>query len=220
MTNRRVAVALGGCGVYDGSEINEAVLTLLSLGRCGAQWRCFAPNIEQRDVIDHQNGEASNEKRNALREAARIARGEIDDLADLDMKKFDALIVPGGYGAAKNLCSYAVDGAEHSLQKDMAVAARAAVEAQAPIGLMCIAPVMAPLIFPDVKVRCTIGNDAETANAIEQMGGSHVERKVDEIEVDEQQRLVTTPAYMLATTPAQAYDGIDALVAKVLALAA
>ena len=144
MTKRRVAVTLSGCGVYDGSEINEAVLTLLSLGRRGAAWRCFAPDIEQREVIDHRNGEAMGEKRNVLRESARIARGEIDSLAGLDMAEFDALIVPGGFGVAKNLCSYAVDGPAHRMQTDMAAAAAAARETGAPIGLMCIAPVMAP----------------------------------------------------------------------------
>ena len=215
----KIAVVLAGCGVYDGAEVNEAVLTLLSLEQQGASYQCFAPDIEQMHVINHLTGEpVPGETRNVLVEAARIARGNVQDLAQLDVAQFDGLLVPGGFGAAKNLCNFAVAGADMVVQPDFLRIARAFHQAGKPIGLICIAPVMAAAICGQGS-QCTIGNDADTAAAIEAMGGKHLACPVSEARVDTERKLVTTPAYMLAGGVAEAYSGISKCVAQVLALA-
>ena len=215
----KVAVVLAGCGVYDGAEINEAVLALLSLEQQGASYQCFAPDMEQMHVINHLTGEpAEGEARNVLVEAARIARGNIQDLAAARAEDFDALLVPGGFGAAKNLSNFAVAGAGMEVQSDFLRLARAFPEGAKPIGLICIAPVMAAAICGE-GARCTIGNDAETAAAIDAMGGQHLECPVSEARVDAERKLVTTPAYMLAGRVSEGYTGISECVKEVLALA-
>ncbi len=214
----KVAVVLAGCGVYDGAEINEAVLTLLSLEQQGASYQCFAPDMEQMHVINHLTGEpVEGESRNVLVEAARIARGNVLDLASARVEEFDALLVPGGFGAAKNLSNFAVAGAQMVVQPDFLRVARAFHAAGKPIGLVCIAPVMAAAICGE-GTRCTIGNDPEVAAAIETMGGEHLECPVDESRVDRERKLVTTPAYMLAGSVSEAYAGISDCVRDVLAL--
>jgi enhancing lycopene biosynthesis protein 2 len=215
----KVAVVLSGCGVYDGAEINEAVLTLLCLEQQGASYQCFAPNVQQMHVINHLTGQpVAGESRNVLVEAARIARGNIKDLREAKVAEFDALLVPGGFGAAKNLCDFAVAGAGMTVQPDFLKLARAFHAGGKPIGLICIAPVMAAAICGE-GARCTIGNDAETAAAIKAMGGEHLQCPVSEARVDKERKLVTTPAYMLAGGVAEAYSGISACVKEVLALA-
>jgi len=214
----KVAVVLSGCGVYDGAEINEAVLTLLCLEQQGASYQCFAPDREQLHVINHLTGEpVEGETRNVLVEAARIARGNIKPLSDLDTADFDALLVPGGFGAAKNLCDFAVAGAEMTVQGDFLSIAQSFHQSGKPIGLVCIAPVMSAAIC-GAGTRCTIGDDAEVAAAINAMGGQHLACPVSEARVDAEKKLVTTPAYMLAGSVSEAYSGISACVKEVLAL--
>jgi enhancing lycopene biosynthesis protein 2 len=168
---KKVAVVLSGCGVYDGAEINEAVLTLLCLEQQGASYQCFAPDIEQMHVVNHLTGEpAEGESRNVLVEAARIARGNIENLAQASADEFDALLVPGGFGAAKNLSDFAVAGAAMEVQPDFLQLARAFHQGGKPVGLICIAPVMAAAICGAGEV-CTFGNDADTAAYIEGIGG-------------------------------------------------
>ena len=212
---KKVAVILSGCGVYDGAEIHESVLTLLSIERCGATYQCFAPDIQQRHVINHLTGEETSEQRNVLVESARIARGNIKPLTDLNVADFDALIVPGGFGAAKNLSDFAVAGADVRVQVDMMVAVKAFAEAGRPVGLICIAPAMAGRIFGE-GVQVTIGNDAETAAAMAQTGVNHQDCAVDDIIIDSTHKLVTTPAYMLANNISEAAAGIDKLVTTVV----
>lgn len=215
----KVAVVLAGCGVYDGAEINEAVLTLLSLEQQGADYQCFAPDRDQMHVVNHLTGEAvEGESRNVLVEAARIARGNIKPITEASAADYDALIVPGGFGAAKNLCNFAVAGAEMEVQGDFLSLAQSFHQAGKPIGLICIAPVMAAAICGE-GTSCTIGNDADTAAAITVMGGDHLECPVTEARVDTQKKMVTTPAYMLAGSVSEAYTGIGECVKEVLALA-
>lgn len=216
--SKTVAVILSGCGVYDGAEIHESVLTLLSIEQQGACYQCFAPDVSQHHVINHLTGEEADEKRNVLTEAARIARGDIKPLSALKVGDFDAVILPGGFGAAKNLSDFAFSGAELRVQVDVMVAVKAFAEAGKPVGLICIAPAMAGRIFGK-GVCATIGNDQETAAAIEQTGVEHKECRVDDIVVDENHRLVTTPAYMLAESITEAAAGIQKLVARVLEMA-
>jgi enhancing lycopene biosynthesis protein 2 len=216
---KKVAVVLSGCGVYDGAEINEAVLSLLCLEQQGAGYQCFAPDIAQMHVINHLTGEpAAGESRNVLVEAARIARGNILELKAASAQDFDALLVPGGFGAAKNLSDFAVAGAGLTVQDDFLALARAFHASGKPIGLICIAPVMAAAICGE-GARCTIGSDADVAAAINAMGAEHLQCPVSEARVDTRNKLVTTPAYMLAGSVAEAYAGISACVKEVLALA-
>jgi len=214
---KKVAVILSGCGVYDGAEIHESVITLLRLDQRGAQVQCFAPNIAQMHVINHLTGEEMPESRNVLVESARIARGNVKDLGEADVDDFDALIVPGGFGAAKNLSSFAVDGPGCSVHPDVLALAEAFAEAGKPVGLICISPALAAKIYGP-GVVCTIGNDADTSAAIVKMGGTHEECDVHDIVEDTQRKLVSTPAYMLAQSISEAASGIYKLVDRVLEL--
>lgn len=216
--HKNVAVILSGCGVYDGAEIHESVLTLLRLDQRGARVQCFAPNIDQLHVIDHYRGEEMDGTRNVLVESARIARGNIKDLREANVEDFDALILPGGFGAAKNLSDFAVSGANCAVQPDVLAVAQAFARAGKPIGLMCISPAMAAKIFGE-GVKCTIGSDADTAAALRQMGAEHQDCTVEDIVIDPRHKLVTTPAYMLAQSISEAATGINKLVDEVLALA-
>lgn len=214
---KKIGVVLSGCGVYDGSEIHEAVITLLALAKQGAEVICFAPDKKQADVINHLTGEPMAETRNVLIEAARIARGDIHPLIQADPAELDALIVPGGVGAAKNLSTFAAQGAECQIDPHLKALSQAMHAAGKPLGFICIAPAMLPKIF-DFPLRLTIGTDIDTAEIVEEMGGEHVPCPVDDIVVDEDNKIVTTPAYMLAKNIAEAAVGIEKLVARVLVL--
>lgn len=216
MKNKRIAVILAGCGVYDGAEIYESVLTLLRLDQQGAEVKCFAPNISQMHVIDHLTGDESvSESRNVLVEAARIVRGEIADLEQANADEFDGAIVPGGFGAAKNLCNFAVEGSGMVVNDAFKEFMQAMHKAGKPVGLICIAPVMAAQLFGEA-VECTIGNDEGTAQAVEDMGACHKICEVGEVHIDHTHKLVTTPAYMLAERISEAATGINLLVDTIL----
>jgi enhancing lycopene biosynthesis protein 2 len=217
MARPKVGVLLAGCGVFDGAEIHEAVITLLALDRAGAEAICMAPNVAQLHVINHLTGEVTGETRNVLVEAARIARGKVRDLATVDAGEVDALIIPGGFGAAKNLCDFAVKGAGCSVHPEVARLVRGVHAAGKPIGAECIAPAILASLLGAEKPRVTIGTDAGTAAAIEAMGAHHEACQVDQILVDREHKLITTPAYMLAGWVAEAASGIEKLVTEVLA---
>jgi len=216
----KAGVLLSGCGVFDGSEIQEAVLTLLFLDRAGAQIVCMAPNIDQLHVIDHLKGEPIEEKRNVLVESARIARGEIQDLKDMTASDMDLLIIPGGFGAAKNLCNFAVKGPDATMNSDVKRLLEEMIEAKKPIGAICIAPAAVALALGEKNTEVTIGNDTDTAAAIETMGATHIQCNVEDIHLDKKNNIVTTPAYMLGPGIKDVAAGIEKLVAKVLSLAA
>ena len=216
--HKKVAVILSGCGVYDGAEIHESVLALLRLSQRGAEVQCFAPDIPQHHVINHLTGQESAESRNVLVEAARIARGKIRDVRELQAADYDALVIPGGFGAAKNLSDFAFHGASCAVQPDVLAAARGFAAAHKPVGLICIAPALAARIY-GAGVQCTIGNDPDTAAKLVDMGAEHIDCAVDDVVVDAQRKLVTTPAYMLAKSLAEAAGGINKLVDRVLELA-
>ncbi|MCX4027141.1 isoprenoid biosynthesis glyoxalase ElbB [Endozoicomonas sp. SM1973] len=214
---KKVAVILSGCGFLDGAEIHESILTLLNLDLLNVNYQCFAVDIEQTDVINHLTGEATPEKRNVLVESARIARGNIKDISQLATSEFDALILPGGYGVAKNLSNFAAKGAAMDVPESVLRACQSFATNSKPIGLICIAPALASKIYGD-SVICTIGNDEQTAAALEEMGAQHQSCAVSDIVVDEKHRLVTTPAYMLANRISEAAEGITKLVKQVIAL--
>ncbi|WP_174848905.1 isoprenoid biosynthesis glyoxalase ElbB [Yersinia artesiana] len=214
---KTVGVVLSGCGVFDGTEIHESVLTILALDRAGARIAFFAPDKPQLHVINHLIGEETTEQRNVLVESARIARGLIKPLSSADADDLDALIVPGGFGAAKNLSDFAVKGSECAIDPDLYKLIQSMHKTNKPIGFMCISPVMLPKLLGK-SIRLTIGNDPDTIEAIEIMGGEHVICPADDVVVDAENKVVTTPAYMSAKSISEAAKGIDKLVAKVLDL--
>jgi len=216
----KVGVLLSGCGVFDGAEIHESVLTLLALDQKGASPICCAPNIDQATVIDHQTQQPSTETRNVLKEAARIARGEIRDLATFGADEIDALILPGGFGAAKNLSDFAEKGADCTVHPDVERLVGDCLAQGKPVGAICIAPATLARIAANrgLKARVTIGNDAGTAKAITSMGCIHEEQPVTGIAIDTDHKIVTTPAYMLGPGPAAVFEGIRKLVDQVLAM--
>ena len=211
-----VAVVLSGCGVYDGSEIHEAVSVLIHLSRAGASYHCFATDKPQARVVDHLTGKPADEKRNVLRESARIARGKIKPLSALDASAFDAVIFPGGFGAATNLCNFADKGADCTIDKDAQRVVNAFHDAGKPVGMCCIAPVIAARVLRGSSV--TIGSDSGTADAIARMGSKNVEKPVTEALVDDDHNLVTSPAYMYGSASIhQVFDGIGQMVEQTLA---
>ncbi|CNF45873.1 isoprenoid biosynthesis glyoxalase ElbB [Yersinia frederiksenii] len=214
---KTVGVVLSGCGVFDGTEIHESVLTMLALDRAGARVLFFAPDKPQLHVINHFTGEELTEQRNVLVESARIARGWVKPLSSANSDLLDALIVPGGFGAAKNLSDFAIKGSECTIDPDLTQLTQVMHKSGKPIGFMCISPVMLPKLLGK-PIRLTIGNDPDTIDAIEVMGGEHVICPADDVVVDEENKVVTTPAYMLAGSISEAAKGIDKLVAKVLDL--
>ncbi|HSM73724.1 MAG TPA: isoprenoid biosynthesis glyoxalase ElbB [Desulfobacterales bacterium] len=213
-----VGVLLSGCGVFDGTEIHEAVLTLLFLDRAGATTRCMAPDTPQMHVINHLTQEATDERRNVLVESARIARGAIQDVATVKAADLDALIIPGGFGAAKNLSDFAVKGPAAEVHPEVRRLLHEMAAAGKPIGAICIAPATLTRALADRHPEVTIGNDAATAAAIESMGGRHQACTVDMIQVDERNRLVTTPAYMLGPGIKDVAAGIEKLVEQIMAM--
>lgn len=215
--SKKVAVILSGCGVQDGAEIHESVLTLLRLDQRGAEVKCFAPNIAQLHVINHLTGEEMPQTRNVLVESARITRGAIEDIIEADVTEFDALIIPGGFGAAKNLSSFAADGAGCKVQPQVLAMAEAFALAGKPVGLICVSPALAAKIYGP-GVTCTIGNDADMVAKITKMGGQHQVCEVTDIVEDKERKLVSTPAYMVAKSIGEAASGINKLVDRVLEL--
>lgn len=217
----RAAVVLSGCGVRDGSEIHESVCTILALAKNGVETLFFAPNIPQAEVVNHvENAVLIGEVRNALVESARIARGKIADLATADASQIDAIFFPGGSGAAKNLSTFAGDGANCRVNEQVERIVLQMHDAGKPIGALCIAPVIIAKILggKGIKVKVTIGNDKTTASAIEQMGAQHVECPADDCVTDAENKVVTTPCYMLARSIDEVYRGTSRLVTEVLKL--
>lgn len=216
---KRIGVVLSGCGVYDGSEIHEAVLTLLAIDRSGAEAICMAPDMELAE-IDHLAGQPTGAKRNVLIESARIARGNIINITIVKADDLDAIIFPGGFGAAKNLCDFATKGAEASVQPEVARLLKEMAAAKKPIGAICIAPALiAAVLGKEYAPAITIGNDAGTAAAINATGSIHQNCPVRELVIDSKNRIVTTPAYMLAGCISEAAEGIEKAVKAVIALA-
>lgn len=213
--SKNVAVVLAGCGVFDGSEIHEAVITILNLHKLGANITFFAPNVEQADVVNHLEGKSDSNARNVLVESARIARGSVLDLAGFLAGDFDAIVFPGGFGAAKNLCTFAFDGANCSVNSDVQKAISAMLLQNKPMGFLCIAPVIAAkAIGNDVKL--TIGTDSATASAVEAMGAKHIDCSADDFVVDEKLKVYSTPAYMLASNTAEIDLGVSKMLASML----
>jgi enhancing lycopene biosynthesis protein 2 len=217
-----IAVCLSGCGFKDGSEIHEAVLTLLALDQAGAKTLICAPDMDQPCVINHlTNKPAPGERRNVLVESARIARGKIVDLATIRAADVDGLILPGGYGAANNLCSFSGKGPDCDVHPEVERVILEMADAGKPIGAICISPTLVGRVLGKrMPVTLTIGSEAGVARAIERMGCRHEDCRPTEFVVDAEHRIVSTPAYMYGDSgPAKIYEGIHGLVKEVLRLA-
>lgn len=217
---KKVAVILSGCGVFDGAEIHESVLVLLALDRANARIVCAAPDIPQHHVTNHLTKQpVPGETRNVLVESARIARGAVIPLSQLKVSEVDAIILPGGFGAATNLCTFALQNDKYEVNPDVARILLEAHRAGKPLGFVCIAPAVAAKLFGPEKLEFTIGNDAGTAKALQAAGGRHTSCTVHNAVVDHRLKIVTTPAYMLAQRITEAEAGINKLVQAVLEMA-
>ncbi len=213
-SEKTFAVVLSGAGVFDGSEIHEAVMTLYAIKKHGASYKIFAPDIYQHHVINHITGEEMPEQRNVLVESARIARGSIIPLSNYDPTTVDGIIFPGGFGAAKNLSTFAFDGSDCKVNHEVERAIRLTHDMHKPIGALCIAPVVVARVLGDVQL--TIGNDKGTASALEEMGAHHAAADHGEVVVDKGNLVFTTPCYMLDATIVNIADGANAIVAEML----
>lgn len=218
MAKAKIGVVLSGCGYLDGAEIHESVLVLLAVDRLGAEAVCFAPDIAQADVVDHRSGKPVTEKRSVLAEAARIARGAVQDLRSARAEGLDALILPGGYGAAKNLSTFAADGPSCKVLPELERLLKELHAAGKPIGALCIAPAVVARALGEEKPLLTIGDDAGTAKALEAMGAKHERCGIGGVVVDSRNALVSTPAYMLSPRISELAADAEKLVAAVLEL--
>ena len=213
MSQKKVAVILSGNGVFDGAEIHEATMTLYAIMRNGGTYEIFAPNIEQHHVINHITGEEMQEKRNVLVESARIARGDIKNISELDSSNFNALLIPGGFGVAKNLSDFAFKGTEQTVLESVEEVILSFVDASKPIGALCIAPAIITKVLKGANV--TIGQDKDTIAIIETMGGHHEITNHGEVVIDKKYKLATTPCYMLDATILEIGDGAHNIVKAV-----
>jgi len=213
--SKRVAVILSGCGFQDGAEIQESILTLLAIERSGAKYSCFAPDMEQHHVTNHLTSKTiEGETRNVLVESARIARGAIKPLSEFNESDFDALLLPGGFGAALNLSTFALDGPDCTVNEDVEKAIKSIAKSGKPIGSLCITPAIMAKVLGDVEL--TIGNDKPTAEALEKLGAKHKETTFGEIVIDKAHKLVTAPCYMLDSKVTHVADEAQKVVNAVL----
>lgn len=213
-TSKKIAVVLSGSGVFDGSEIHETTLTLYAIAKHGAEYDIFAPDMPQHHVINHLTGEEMSETRNVLVESARIARGKITRLIEFNSSNYDAVIFPGGFGAAKNLSTWAFDGPDARVISEVETCIKSMVKAKKPIGALCISPVLLAKVIGDVEL--TIGNDQATIEGIEKAGARHKPTTHGEIVIDKQYKIVTTPCYMLDATIDQIGEGAENVVKTIL----
>jgi enhancing lycopene biosynthesis protein 2 len=211
---KKFAVIIAGSGVFDGAEIHEATLTLLAIKKLGADYEIFAPDIPQHHVINHMTGEEMHEKRNVLVESARIARGNIKSLTRFKADHFDAIILPGGFGVAKNLCTWAFEGDNCSVNPDVEKAIKGMYAAKKPIGAMCIAPVILGKLFAGTNL--TTGDDKASADFIKKMGSSYTRTTHGEVIVDKARKLFTTPCYMLDADIVKIAEGTENIVREML----
>lgn len=210
----KFAVILSGCGNLDGSEIHESVSILLAIDKAGATYQCFAPNIEQHHVINFVSKTETAEKRNVLVEAARIARGDIKDIKEFEASEFDALMLPGGFGAAKNLSTFAFAGADMQVNKEVEKAILSMLKAEKPIGAICIAPIILAKVIKGAKL--TLGNDKATIEIAEKLGANHQITQTGQIAIDEMNKIVTAPCYMLNATIKDIADEAQKVVNRIV----
>ncbi len=216
MATKSFAIVLSGCGVFDGSEIHEAVMTMLAIDQHNCTYTIFAPDIDQMHVVNHLTKNVVNEKRNVLVESARIARGNIKPLSEYEHTDFDGIIFPGGFGAAKNLSTYAINGDKCHINSDVEKSIITTHKANKPIGALCISPVIIAKVLGNIQV--TIGSDKDTAESIEKMGAKHITTNREDVTVDKKNKIVTTPCYMVDSTIKNIHKGAFNLVKAMIEL--
>jgi enhancing lycopene biosynthesis protein 2 len=216
---KKVAVILSGCGFLDGAEITEAISTLIAIGQNGASYKVFAPNKDVAET-NHLTQKPTGQKRNALQESARIARGDIQPLENLKATDFDALAFPGGYGAALHLCNFAEKGSGGQIDPQVARVVKEFNDSHKPIAAICISPAIMALALGNKGVNVTIGEDAGTASELEKTGAKHQNCAVEKYVVDHTNKVITTPAYMYGTAkPHQIFEGVSGAISELIKMA-
>jgi len=216
---KKIALVLCGSGFKDGSEIRESVAVLWGLSRLGAQVQCFAPNRPQTDVINCLTGKpSSGENRNMLTEKARIARGEIQPLTQLRASQFDAIIIPGGFGVAKNLCTFASEGSKGKVLQELKDVLLEFHDSNKPIGAVCIAPAVIALTFPGKHFEMTVGGSSEAAQEIEKLGHKHISTLASQCHIDHKNKIITTAAYMCEAPLHEIFEGVRQLTEEIVKL--
>jgi enhancing lycopene biosynthesis protein 2 len=211
---KKIAVILCGCGSMDGSEIHEACMTLLAIEKAGGTYTVFAPNAPQMHVVNHYTKEVSDENRNMLAEAGRIARGDIFPLSEYRCENFDAIVFPGGFGVAKNLFTYAFDGINAKVRPDVEKLIKETYQARKPIGALCIAPVLLAKVLKNITI--TVGSDEQTIADVEQMGATHLSTQETEVVSDKQNLIFSTPCYMLPASIADIAKSAENLITAMM----
>jgi len=222
---KKIAVLLSGCGVYDGTEIQEAVSVLIALDELGAAAVCVAPDMPQHHVVDHLTGDDMGHARNVRVESARIARGAVLDLAEVKVAELDGLVIPGGFGAAKNLSNWAFAGPDCTVQPGVAALIQDMVAAGKPVAALCVAPVLLAKALSGMGITLTLGTpegaspyDIEGFHAgVASLGAKPVACELGEIAVDAAHKVVTTPCYMMDAGPAAILAGVRKACAQLLA---
>ena len=217
---KEIGVVLSGCGAQDGSEIHEAVITLLSLDRAGAHAKIMAPDMKQLHVINHLSGKTMNSNRNSLIESSRIARGKIVPINTVKGEDIDAIIFPGGTGMAKNIFNYALVGKDFTIISDVERITIESLKLGKPIGAICIAPVMIAKILQNMGINgiVTGGYNQQIIEDIEDMGINTKQVGAEDIVIDEVNKIISTPAYVEGKSIGEVAIGITKLVDKVLEL--
>lgn len=225
---RKVAVVLSGCGVYDGSEIHETVLTLLAIKQNGGEYQCMAPNIKQHHVLNHMSGEELNEDRNVLIESSRIARGDIKDINECSMDDYDALVIPGGFGAAKNLSKWAFNGPDGEINADVRRIVNEAVTQKKPVAALCMGPTLVAksLEGSGVSSKLTVGTTEENSPyeidaisaGMESVGASPSMKSIREVEIDQNNKIVSAPCYMMDGDIVDVHNNIQLAIKEMFTL--
>lgn len=212
-------ILLSGSGVYDGAEIQEAVLSMLAVSELGDTYTCIGVNADQFHVINHVTGEPMNESRNMFIEAARIARGNIVPIQDIQPADIDALIIPGGFGSAKNFTKWAFDGPDGSILPEVKLLLVNLVNVGKPIAALCVSPVVVAKAFEDSRIHpdLTLGTTAESSpydiaafsEGLQKTGATTTYKSVKEIHIDEANKIITAPCYMMDASISDVWKNIQ-----------
>lgn len=224
----KIGILLSGCGVYDGAEIQETVLTMLAIKESGHDYVCISIDKPQHHVINHLNGEVMNESRNMLVESARIARGEIKNIMETGPAELDALVIPGGFGSAKNFTKWAFSGPDGEILPEVKLFLVNLVNVGKPICALCVSPVvLAKALEGSIfHANLTLGSDKETSpydipgfnEGIEKVGATATMKTVREVLVDTKNKIVSAPCYMMDATIVEIRNNIKAAIAETIML--
>ena len=212
---KKTAIILSGCGQVDGSETHETILTILALEQHNLDWEGLAPSGLQTEVYDHYTNTKENiSPSSMITEAARLVRGNITIINAVNASDYAAVIIPGGAGVIKNLSNYSTAGINFTIHPELLAFMATIVRLQIPAGFICIAPILIPKLYGN-KPKLTIGSNVELAAKIVQIGGEHCDCLANDIVIDHAQKIVSTPANMVAKNIVEVYHGIYKLVTQI-----